>query len=116
MKKSSVLVSAKILGGMLFLLQLAMLFVFWNWPLGSGAVRNMLPLYALAVLAAGYPLALYHHRRGALLMLVGTLFFAFAVLTNPRDVPLANKLAGIAILMLPQLSVAFMFYRAAKDV
>ncbi len=71
MKKQSILVIAKVFGGILFVIQMLLFLFYWNWPFQAAGGKKHLPFILLGVSMAGYILTYFNRRIGGTLIIAG---------------------------------------------
>lgn len=73
MKKQSLLVIAKVFGGILFVIQMLLFLFYWNWPFEAAGGKNYLPFIFLGLSMAGYLITYFKMNFGGMMIILGGL-------------------------------------------
>ena len=108
------LITARILGGIIFVLVALLFFFYWNWPFEAAGGRKYYPFIAMAIYLVGYAVALWKGNLGGLIMIASGVMLAFSPFLYLTSGEISPKVWFIVIVCLPPVVAGILFILSSK--
>lgn len=112
--KRTFLLTAKILGGIIFLFYSLLFFIYWNWPFTAQGGRKYFPFIAIAIYLAGYLIALWKGNWGGLFMIASAVMFSLSPFLYLTSGEIMAKVLFVTIACLPTAIAGILFILSSK--